>query len=187
MLSSKKAKYQSIDSNYDLSEISYSGAVQHDQQRPPDQITIRDKERVYWLPWLLLVFVLCFFYFLSMLYSVRLMSEYEDSPLRFELIQWSIFLVPSVMIGFLVITPFPSALRRARHSLSGKKPPSGYLPTINILNAVFCLLAVALYLNLSAFPDYRNSRWNTDVQYQERLPIPSFARIFMDDRSNTND
>lgn len=182
----ERPRYQSINSDYELSNTSYQKSGIEYQQRPSDQIVPRSAERIAWLPWLLLTFMACFFYFVSMFYSVQLMSDYEDSPLRFELIQWSIFLVPTMILAFFLVTPFPSSLRQARATWSKNKPPPSYLPTINILNALFCLIAVALYLNLSAFPDYRNSRWTTDIQYQERLPIPSLAFIFKNDRSQDN-
>lgn len=178
--------YQSLNSDYELPGTSYQRPVVDHQRRSSDQIVFRDAERIAWLPWILLTFMACFFYFVSMFYSVQLMAEYEDNPLRFELIQWSIFLVPTMVLAVFLITPFPSSLRQARTTWSKNKPSSNYLPTINILNALFCLVAVALYLNLSAFPDYRNSRWTTDIQYEERLPIPSLAFIFKNDRSLDN-
>lgn len=72
--------------------------------------------------WLVLSFILCVFFTVSMIYAVELIEDYNENRSHFLLVSWLLFLVPSAVIAFFVVSPVPRGIRRFRHRLSTKRP-----------------------------------------------------------------
>ncbi len=135
---SANTAYESLGSDNELQPRPYgSSKAENRQSFLRTILRDRDGERSRWLPyvaemttsniltehrWLSLAFAVCFFFFLSMVYSVRAIDRYDADRRSFLIISWSIFLVPSITVAFFVLTPFPLALRAWRHRQSQRKP-----------------------------------------------------------------
>lgn len=57
--------------------------------------------------------------------------------------------------------------------------------TVNFLSALACFIIVVAYLYGNAIPLYNTTKWETSVQFTDRLPLPSFAFIIQNDDSST--
>lgn len=125
-----------------------------------------------------MAFAACFFFFVSLLWSAFKIESYKTNPHRYLVISWCIFIIPSFVWLLFTISPYPVALRTSRHRISKMQIPGSYTPAINILNAVACLLAVVIYFYRDTLEIYADARWNSEMHYDEFLPIPSFVWIF---------
>lgn len=113
-----------------------------------------------------------------MIYGIVELDMYRENRTQWLIITWLIFAIPSLIVAYLVVSPFPAALREARHHLGKRHLPPNYIPIINMLNATLCLVAVIAYLYVGAYPDWNNAQWINKVEYRQYLPIPSFAFVF---------